>query len=217
MGVGGLGLSTPTARRKLGKPIVCVRGAPRQPPRTQPRSPHHDRSVGPWGARTAETQKTNTQCYPTTSPSCIWPPSARRSSFCDLHSGCGHIGAQRSSLARFVVSSASLPRPRGYLRQSGFASTARRPGAHRCTGASRPEDDRLRAGKGNGKPIARPKGPPSGMSLSEKDTSASCPKARAARRCHNGCNCTVGSPKRRRANAVASGVNVSCGRLAASC
>jgi len=169
------------------------------------------------GARNAETQKTNTQCYPTTSPSCLWPPSARRSSFCDLHSGCGHIGAQRSSLARFVVSSASLPRPRGYLRQSGFASTARRPGAHRCTGASRTADDRLRAGKGNGKPIARPKGPPSGMSLSEKDTSASCPKARAARRCHNGCNCTVGSPKRRRANAVASGVNVSCGRLAASC
>ena len=107
--------------------------------------------------------------------------------------------------------------PSCYLRQSGFASTARRPGAHRCTGASRTEDDRLRAGKGNGKPIARPKGPPSGMSLSEKDTSASCPKARAARRCHNGCNCTVGSPKRRRANAVAPGVNVSCGRLAASC
>ncbi len=144
-------------------------------------------------------------------------PPARRNPLCGLHIACGHIGAKRSSLARFVVSSASLPRPRGYLRQSGFASTARRPGAHRCTGASRPEDDRLRAGKGNGKPIARPKGPPSGMSLSEKDTSASCPKARAARRCHNGCNCTVGSPKRRRANAVAPGVNVSCGRLAASC
>ncbi len=169
------------------------------------------------GARNAETQKTNTQCYATTSPSCLWPPSARRSSFCDLHSGCGHIGAQRSSLARFVVSSASLPRPRGYLRQSGFASTARRPGAHRCTGASRTEDDRLRTGKGNGKTIARPKGPPSGMSLSEKDISASCPKARAACRCHKGCNYTVGSPKRGRATAVASGVNVPCGRQAASC
>ncbi len=169
------------------------------------------------GARNAETQKTNTQCYSTTAPSCLWPLSAQRNSPCGLHIGCGHVVAKRSSLARFVVSSASLPRPRGYLRQSGFASTARRPGAHRCTGASRPEDDRLRAEKGNSKPIARPKGPPNGMALSEKDTSASCPKARAARRCHTGCNYTVGSPKRGKANAVAYGVSVSCGRLAASC
>ncbi len=169
------------------------------------------------GARSAGTQKTNTQCYPTTSPSCLWPPPARRNPFCGLHIGCGHIGDRRSSLARFVVSPPPLPRPRGYLWQSGFASTARKPGAHRCTGASRTEDDRLRTGKGNGKTIARPKGPPSGMPLSERAISASCPKARAARRCHNGCNYTVGCPQRGRANAVASGVNVSCGRLAASC